>query len=174
MFPEVLSPDFRSRSYPMARTRWFRRRFRLSTPHTSQQSRRRSYRPEVESLEARWLPSTITLIRTLGAQAQYGNSATTFDITTSGAVAAGHSILVEFAMKAASGTVTAYTHLAGSPTPIDTFTVDADVTNPNTGGTVRTLILSTHGVHALPSGSLITITFPSSKSQAASAIEVAG
>jgi hypothetical protein len=85
---------------------------------------------------------------------------------------------LEFAMKQASGPVSAFAHLAGNSAHLMDFHLDSEVTNSSlggvTGGSVRTVLLSALGVPALPAGSTITITFPSSDAQAASAAEFRG
>src|SRR5262249_47742312 len=93
-------------------------------------------------------------------------------------VAQGHSIILEFATQPGSGALGAFAHAPGSATHLFDFHVDADATNTQPSGvkagSVRTAVLSAVGVPALPAGSAITLTFPASDSQTASAAEFAG
>jgi len=130
---------------------------------------------EVLLLEERTLLSAPTLVHSLGAVAQIQTGRTSLDLTTTAAVGAGHSVILELAMLPAAGAVSAFAHAPGSTAHLLDFHVDADVTTALTGkGAVRTVLFSSHGTPALSAGSMITITFPGSNAQAASAAEFRG
>src|SRR5439155_2792519 len=66
---------------------------------------RPAFKPAVEALEQRWVPSTITKVQDLGAHAQALGNASSLTLTVPNAgVAAGHSIVVEVAVDQAAGT----------------------------------------------------------------------
>jgi hypothetical protein len=130
---------------------------------------------EVLVLEDRTLLSSPTFVQALGSAQQLQPASTSLNLTTTAAVGAGHSVILELAMMPAAGAVSAFAHAPGSNLHLVDFHVDADITTAHTGkGLVRTVVFSSMGTPALPAGTVITFTFPGSAGQAASAAEFRG
>lgn len=108
----------------------------------------------------------------------FKNNAASLDLVTTGSVAAGHSIFLQFAMKPSGGPITAYAHASGNSTHIFDFTLDGEAINTaaggGAGGAVRTVIFSTQAVPALAAGTVFTVNFPTSDAQAVTAAKFRG
>ena len=83
----------------------------------------------------------------------------------SGNITAGDSIIITFAMDDVAGAVSC------NDTRGNSYSVDADITNP---GNVRTVVLSAHHVVGLSSGDFIRVTHPATAARVVSANEFAG
>ncbi|MGH7788424.1 MAG: hypothetical protein ACRERC_16260, partial [Candidatus Binatia bacterium] len=109
--------------------------------------------------------AAISVVQSIDTE-QVKSAGTAISLTVpAGGVSSGNSVILALTMDAAAGAVSA-TDGAGN-----TYAVDADVTN---AGDVRTVILSAHGVAALASGNVITVTHPSVTARALSGSEFSG
>lgn len=112
--------------------------------------------------------AAIAFVQNIGTT-QSKRAGTSLSITVPAAgIAAGNSIILDFAMDLTAGVVSA-TDSAGN-----TYSVDADSDDGSGTAGVRTVILSAHDVAALPAGKLITVTHPSVTARALSADEFSG
>lgn len=136
----------------------------------------------LEPLEEKRLLTTIYFEQELGSAAQFSSAADHLDIVTEAPVTQGHSVIVEFALKPdvkdfTQDQLTGSIQPAGSSVSIplqrDAFEINL-APGGGQGGAVATAIFSAHGVPALPAGSLITINFPTTDAQAATAAEFYG
>ena len=161
------------------------KRIASKTPgNDGKRSSRRAARcvPSVRFLEDRTLLSTASFVRPLGTAAQAGTLKTSIDLTTTAAADAGHSIILELAMRPNAGPLSAYAHAPGSTARLFDFRLDAEKSDVGsdlsmTGGvpgSIRTALFSAIGTPALPAGTIFTIITPATDAQAVSAAEFRG
>src|SRR5262249_3133574 len=155
-----------------ARLRGTKRKIEASRQQGRKTVRRRSYLPEIQALEDRWLPSALQFIQNIGVNTNFTTTDTALSITVPAAgVANGQTIVVELSLDPSPGAASV-TDGAGN-----TYHLDKEVTF-STGGSgkqgARVVIFSAEGVNALASGQLITVHYPSVKAKAISAAEFCG
>jgi len=117
--------------------------------------------------------ATLYFSDALGTPAPLGNAAnvsssSSLQISLSSAVAVNNTIIISLAMDPAAGAVSATDSKGNS------YVIDADVTNGSGASGVRTVILSASVSTALTTSDLITLSFPSVATKAASAFSVSG
>jgi hypothetical protein len=128
-------------------------------------ARRHSFRPVLEALEPRWVPTAIVEIQSIGKAASPAMSS--LHIPVASGAAAGDSIIVELAVN--NGGV-AYSTLV-TDTAGNTYIHD-DVVS---GQGIESDMFSSTGINAIPAGGQITITFNAAvKAAAATAQEFYG
>ena len=110
----------------------------------------------------------ISFVQTIGiAQSLSSGTSTTVTVQAPG-VAAGHSVILSFAMNPASGAVSCGDSRGNS------YVIDRDITNGSGTTGVRSITVSAHNVTGLTSGNTITCTHPSVTARALSANEFSG
>jgi hypothetical protein len=133
---------------------------------TRPRASRRAFRPALEALEPRWVPTAISVIQSIGKAAiNTGGSSLAIHVATG--VAAGHGVVVELAVSNGGSTFEAQvTDSAGN-----TYSHDEGAKS----GTIESDMYSSTGIYAIPAGGQITVSFNSAvKTAAATAQEFYG